>query len=453
MSLVGRSGTTVGYFATPSEAQIVEPSPKISPWIRRGGPAVLAVALLLYVVVYARWPSLAVQVDLQVYRFGALRMWDGRGLYSVGLTGNPKELLFIYPPFAALCFVPLAVAGEPTVQVLWLVLTCVLIAYAIQRTLRSMGLTAATGLWSLTALLVGLVAWLEPFRLSLQLGQVNIVILAIVLADLLGPAQRRWAGIGIGVAAGIKLTPALFIIYLVAIGRLRAALTAGATFAATVLVGFALLPTDSAFYWLRRGFDDAGRISQHPFASTANTSVSGLLSRLHVPAPLTAVAAVALAAAALTLAAIAYRRGHAVLGVAVVGMASAAASPFSWSHHWVWFAPLVVHLGYRAFVLGSTYSVWTLCALCSLLGGWFTSVGDHREAGVLSLQPGGVWNDIIPGTYVFVLLAVLICTAVWRWRSGDGSAATPDSEPPQQRWRPSAPATEVGAGARMPGAE
>ncbi|MBV9321887.1 MAG: hypothetical protein JO106_18595, partial [Mycobacterium sp.] len=67
----------------------------------------LAVALVLYVVVYTRWPSLVTQVDLQVYRFGATRVWKGLDLYSIGLTGNPKELLFIYPPFAALCFLPL----------------------------------------------------------------------------------------------------------------------------------------------------------------------------------------------------------------------------------------------------------------------------------------------------------------------------------------------------------
>ncbi|MBO0864783.1 MAG: DUF2029 domain-containing protein, partial [Mycobacterium sp.] len=315
----------------------------VTPWVRRGGPAVLTAALLLYLVVYARWPSMLVQVDLQVYRFGAMRVREGLDLYSVGLTGNPKTLLFIYPPFAALALLPMAFVSEPTVQVLWLVLMCGLITYAIRRMLTSMGPTAAgglaktglakTGLWSLTALLVGLVAWLEPFRLSLQLGQINIVILVLVLADLLGPERRRWAGIGIGLAAGIKLTPALFIVYLVVIGRVRAALVASATFAATIVVGFVWLPRDSAFYWLRGGFHDAGRISQNPYVSTANTTVSGLLTRLHAPATLATAAAVILAAVAVALAAVAYRRGQAVLGIAVVGMACAAASPFSWSHH------------------------------------------------------------------------------------------------------------------------
>ncbi len=377
----------------------------------------LAAAALLYVVVYICWPSLATQVDLQVYRFAALRLWHGLDLYSIGLTGNSKELLFIYPPFAALCFSPLALVGEPAVRVLWLTLTCAVLGYAIRRMLTSMAPAGTDGLWSLTALLLGLVVWLEPVRLTLQLGQINIAILAIVVADLLGPPQRRWAGMGIGLAAGIKLTPALFIIYLAATGRLRAALVAGATLLATVLVGFAVLPAGSTFYWLRRGFDDAGRIAQHPFSTTANTTLAGLLTRLHVAPAAAAVAAVVFAVAAVTLATITHRRGHAVLSLAIVGMASAAASPFSWSHHWVWFAPLLVHLGYRAYLLRGSYSVWALWALFALLGGWFTSLGEHHESGVLSLRPGGIWNDIVPGTYVLVLLAVLACTAVWLWRS------------------------------------
>jgi alpha-1,2-mannosyltransferase len=400
----------------------------VSRWVRWGGPLVLAVALLLYAVVYVHWPRQAVQVDLQVYRFGAMRVREGLDLYSIGLTGNPRELLFIYPPFAALCFLPLALMAEVSAQVLWLLVMCVLVIYVVWRMLKSLEVTPANGLWGITALLVGLVAWLEPFRLSLQLGQINIAILAIVVADLLGPAQRKWAGIGIGLAAGIKLTPALFIIYLAAIGRLRAALVATATFAATVVVGFAVLPRASGYYWLRRGFHDVRRISHDPFS---NTTVDGLLHRLHCPGVLGTAASIALAAIAVALAAIAYRRGHAVLGIALVGMASAAVSPFSWSHHWVWFAPLMVHLGYRAFMLRNRYAAWTLWLLAALLAGWFTSApgGDIREASVLSLRPGGVWNNIIPGTYVVVFLAVLICTAAWLWRSPTVPDVTPDREP------------------------
>jgi alpha-1,2-mannosyltransferase len=398
---------------------------RVQPWVRRGGPAVLSAALLLYLMAYAHWPGMLAQVDLQVYRFGATRARDGLDLYSAGLTGNPKTLLFIYPPFAALALRPLAYVAEPTVQVLWLLSMCGLVTYAVHRMLTATGLAVGDGLWSLTTLLTGLVIWLEPVRLSLQLGQINIVILTLVLADLLGKAQRPAAGIGIGLAAGIKLTPALFIFYLVAIGRLRAALVAGATFVATVVVGFVLLPTGSAYYWLRGGFHDVGRISVDRWA---NTSVGGLLTRLHAPAALATTVAVVLAVVALTLAATTYRRGQSVLAIAIVGMACAAASPFSWSHHWVWFAPLTVHLGYRAYALGRGASAWLLWSLWALLGGWFLSLrGASPEAGLLSFRPGGAWRDIITGSYVLVFVAVLIGTPLWFWRSG--VRPTPDVSP------------------------
>ncbi|KAA8939187.1 glycosyltransferase 87 family protein, partial [Mycobacterium sp.] len=87
---------------------------------------------------------------------------------------------------------------------------------------------------------------------------------------------------------------------------------------ATIVVGFALLPTGSAYYWLRGGFHDVGRISVDPWA---NTSVSGLLTRLHVPAAPANAVAVVLAVVALKLAATTYRRGHHVLALALGGLA------------------------------------------------------------------------------------------------------------------------------------
>jgi alpha-1,2-mannosyltransferase len=215
------------------------------------------------------------------------------------------------------------------------------------------------------------------------------------------------------------------------IGRVRAAVLAAAALLATVVLGFAILPTDSTFYWLERNFDDINRISGDPFA---NTSVHGLFLRLHYPAALAAAVAIALAVAGLAVGAMAYRRGQPILAIAVVGMASTAVSPFSWSHHWVWFVPLVAHLGYRAYVLRSSLSAWAMWLLCALCGAWFVAFpGGTPQAGVLSLRPGGVWNEIIPATYVFAFVTVCIVSAVWLWRTRPArppvTPVTPDLEP------------------------
>lgn len=298
---------------------------------------------------YVRWPNLAGQVDLLVYRFGASRVLAGQDLDAIGLTGNPHTLLFDYPPFAALCSVPLTLITPLIAQVSGLIVNAALVVYVVRRSLVGLGMTTSTELWGLGAMLTGLVCWLEPVRLSLQLGQVNLVILAVVVADVLGSDRRRWAGVGVCIVAGIKLVPALFIVYLFLVGRRRAAVVALLTFAATVLLGFIFLPGDSGNFWLRGGFDDVARITSDP---VANTSLKGLFVRLHVVGASTTVATAVLAVVALAVAVLAWRRGHA--GLAIVGMSSAALSPFNRSHHWVWVAPLMAHLGHRAYVLGAT---------------------------------------------------------------------------------------------------
>lgn len=399
-------------------------STKANAWMRRYGPVVLLVAFVAYVGMYLRWPSLATQVDLLVYRFGAQRVLAGTDLYSTGLTGNPRTLLFDYTPFAALCAVPLTLMTTATAQVVGLAGNVALLVVVVRRSLRRLGVSTAAGLWGLGALLTGLVCWLDPVRLSLQLGQVNLLILAVVVADLLGPDTRRWAGVGVGIVAGIKLTPTLFVVYLFLTGRRRAAVTATATFLATVVLGFLVLPRDSTYFWLRGGFDDVARITSDP---VANTSLKGLFIRLHVGGAPVVVAAVALAAVGLAVAVLAWRRGHAVLGVAVAGMTSAAVSPFSWSHHWVWLVPLVIHLVHRAYVAGNRVLLVVAWLFCGVFAGWVTSApGDTPETGLLSLRPGGRGDVVLPAAYLAVFVVVLVATAWWLrpWRGHETGTTT-----------------------------
>ena len=186
---------------------------------------------------------------------------------------------------------------------------------------------------------------------------------------------------------------------------------ASLTCAATVLIGFLLLPRDSDYFWLRGGFDDVARITSDPLA---NTSLKGLFIRLHLGEAPTIVATVVLAVVALTVAVLAWRRGEPVLGLAIVGMSSAALSPFSWSHHWVWFVPLMVHLGHRAYVLGGRWSLVALWAFWTTFAGWVVATaGDTPEAGLLAFRPGGIWDVMIPAAYLVAFAGVLLATAWW----------------------------------------
>jgi alpha-1,2-mannosyltransferase len=386
-----------------------------------GGPVALIAAIGLYVAEFVHWPAYITQIDLMVYRFGGHRVLQGLDLYSTGIFGSHRVLLFTYTPFAALCFTPLNVLSLPWLRALSMAAAIALLTYSVQRILAELDTPRRPQWWTLTALLVGLCLWLEPVRYSIELGQVNLVILAVVVADLLGSSDRKWAGVGIGLVAGIKLTPVIFLIYLVLIGRRRAGLVGAAAFLATVVLGFAIIPGDSATYWLGGKFDNPQRVSPDPAVSS---SVRGLFLRLHYPTAAATAVALALGLLCLAVGVLVWRQGHRVLGLSLVGQASAAASPFSWSHHWVWLVPLCVHLGYRGIVLGSRRALGAMWLLCGLTAGWLVVLqGKAPRSGLVAWRPGGLWNTLLPSGYLLVMLIAVIASAIWLRGTASGSRA------------------------------
>lgn len=177
-----------------------------------------------------------------------------------------------------------------------------------------------------------------------------------VLFDVWYLASRRWAGVGIGVAVGLKLTPAVFILYFLLTRRYRAAMTAVGTFLATVLLSLVVVPRDTIRYW-GGVFLDADRVAipQMRF----NQSLHGLIVRLLHTADVTVVwlaTVLVVAGTGLALAVWAHRRGEDRLGVLVTAGVGLLISPVSWEHHWVWLVPLTIYLVVRA-VRGGT-ALW-----------------------------------------------------------------------------------------------
>ncbi|MGQ4381133.1 glycosyltransferase family 87 protein, partial [Streptomyces sp. SAS_267] len=173
----------------------------------------LVLALAVVVGVFtATVPLLRDWFDLRVY-YGAVDTWvhHGGGIYDYRVPGTPYG--FTYPPFAALGMLPMALMGLRTAIVVALLLNLA-------------ALTLVTGIlvgpelrryrWFGCALAACLLALFEPVRDTFSFGQVNLVLLALVLSDawLLSHGRGRWAGVGIGLAAAVKLTPALFILML-----------------------------------------------------------------------------------------------------------------------------------------------------------------------------------------------------------------------------------------------
>jgi alpha-1,2-mannosyltransferase len=278
-------------------------------------------------------------VDLAVYRFGGIAVLDGPRLYAEGTPGT--GLPFTYPPFAALVMVPLAVLPLALLVALWNSASVVVLGLVLDRFLR-VGRTGAPGPMVLGAVTAGALAF-EPVWSSLAFGQINIFLMALVAFDLLR-SDRRHAGWMIGVAAGLKLTPLLFLVFLLLIGRFRAARTGALAFLATIGVGFVLVPGASWTYWTSLLWD-AGRVGG--VAYSGNQSVMGVLFRLLGHEPGTVVwflIAGSLAGVTLLVAALTWRRGRPELAICTAALAMLLASPISWSHHWVWAVPLVLAL-------------------------------------------------------------------------------------------------------------
>ena len=278
--------------------------------------------------------------DLFVYQHGGQVVVDGLSPESRDpVTG----LRFTYPPFAAVLMAPLAPLPSWLAAGLWTAASVAALAGVVVLVRRVLERPAPG--WLVALLTLGAVA-LEPVWQNLVFGQINTLIMLAVLVDLLRPS-RRWSGVLIGIAAGVKLTPLVFVVLLVLVGRRTAAGRAILAFVGTVAIGVAVNPGWSGRYW-SHGLVDAGRIG--PPALAHNQSVYGALTRLLDARPsilLWLAIAVPLAVAVLGVGVRWWRRGDPLLGTCLAATSMLLASPVSWSHHWVWCAPIALVLWER----------------------------------------------------------------------------------------------------------
>jgi alpha-1,2-mannosyltransferase len=358
--------------------------------------------------------------DLLVYR-GAIQWWaGGHPLYSFerGTTGYG----FTYPPFAAVALAPLAL-GRWRVQAG--LLTSVSVAVVVASTARLLWPIARRAGWrpAIAVLLaVPAVLMMDPVRETLAYGQINLLLVALVFADVL--ALRRgwwWAGVGTGLAAAIKLTPAIFVLYFLLTRRWRTVVVAGATFLAASAVAFVISPSTSVEFWTSTLWDTAriGRVDK-----TSNQSLMGMLARLSGAQEAPHLPWLLLAAAVLVLgmwrARRAFAQGDELVGLTLTGLTGVLISPISWNHHLYWLVPAVVVLvdvaagrpvwtGRPGFRLGrrGTAIAAGIAAAAITLACW-TSLDWHFQRDEGLTHPGGVVGTVGENSYVLIMLALLL---------------------------------------------
>ncbi|MGK5631249.1 glycosyltransferase 87 family protein [Streptomyces sp. URMC 123] len=313
----------------------------------------LALSLAAFAALCAARPT--PMADLLVYRAEGAAVLGGTDLYGFSVT--EWRLPATYPPFAALLFVPLAAVPLDLLKAVFMAGNAALLALLIRLSLRLARQDAAAAArpaalprghtYAVVMAGTALALWLEPVFQTLLFGQINLALACLVLWDLTRPDGARGKGLAIGIAAGVKLTPAVFAVHLLLTGRVRAGATALAGFAGTAVLGALVLPGASADFWSRRLFETT-RVGKAWIVD--NQSLQGLVARLLHDAepglPWLGVAVPA-GAAGLWLARSAARRGRPGPAVLCTAAVALLVSPISWSHHWVWCVPLLVLLAVR----------------------------------------------------------------------------------------------------------
>jgi alpha-1,2-mannosyltransferase len=346
------------------------------PEARRSASVALGACLFSFTAFWVAQRAADVSmIDLMVYRAEGATVRAGGDLYA--LRATPEHLPTTYPPFAALLFTPLTLLDVPLLRATATAANLALLVVFVRLSLKLVGHARVESVWWVAAAAV----WCEPVWTTLRYGQVNLLLAVLVLWDLSrrpGDGPARWAGAGLGLAAAVKLTPALFAVFLLATGCvahlrggdgrpwLRHARGAAAAFAGATLLAAAVLPYDSWRFWTRMVF----RINRVGHAEeTANQALRGVLARvLHTPVPgaLWAALAALVAVTGLSVAVLAELRDRRAWAVAACAVTALLISPVSWSHHWVWCVPLVLLLwtrGHRAAALGTvlvfcSYALW-----------------------------------------------------------------------------------------------
>jgi alpha-1,2-mannosyltransferase len=393
--------------------------------------------LTLAALAWAGWRLLGhipYRIDIDVYRMGGQAWLDGRPLYADGAmfhTRGGLDLPFTYPPLAAVAFSPFAWLSLNVASVAITLTTLVLLIASMvivltglnvwpQATVTSEPAWLRRGLLA-AAIVAPAVIYLEPIRSNFDFGQINVVLMTLVIADCV-PRKTPWPrGMLLGVAIALKLTPAVFLLYFLLRRDTRALIVTAASAAVATLAGFAFAWRDSWEYWTEtvRNTDRIGTVTLN-----TNQNIAGALARLGLGEGERFVVWTLACFAMLALTVWAARRvlnaGEPVLALICVAMFGLVVSPVSWSHHWVWVLPTllvsaVVAYRRRHVALGLV----TLAGLALMVWTPIPLMPEHHETSA------SLWRQLAGGSYLWWAIAMIAVAGTMSARSADRSVSRP----------------------------
>ena len=361
---------------------------------------------LIYSFNRAEWFTLY-PVDLRVYRDGGLIVRQISPPYDSRLASplydwpvNNEALKFTYAPFAGLFFALVSWVPWWLLPRFTQVANVVFLLVAAWYTMVGLGYRDRRV--RIGGALLGAAAGLltEPVFRTIYLGQINLLLMAVLIWDLRQPDGRRWKGIATGLAAGIKLVPLVFIPYLLLTRKFRTAAVALGGFAFTVVLGFVILPSDSKLWWLHGLFIQDGRTGFVGWGGNQSlraitTRLAGSIAAADVP---WVISVLAVTVGGLLCAAMLDRAGHSMLGLLTAALVGLLDSPISWDHHWVWVVPAMIvagdyavrawHAGRRRGALGCGALA---AALLLIFASWPGKLWSYPTTGAGNFTDGLIW--------------------------------------------------------------
>jgi alpha-1,2-mannosyltransferase len=364
------------------------------------------------------------RIDIDVYRMGGNAWLQGQPLYADGAMFHTRaglDLPFTYPPLAAVAFAPFAWLSLNAASVTITLTTLVLLIVSTVIVLTGVDVmsTWVQRCWLAAAIVAPAIIYLEPIRSNFDFGQINVVLMTLVIADCV-PRKTPWPrGMLLGVAIALKLTPAVFLLYFLLRRDTRALLIATASAMVATLAGFALAWRDSWEYWT-----DTVRNTDRIGTATLNTNqnIAGALARLGLGEGERFVLWMLACFAVLGLTVWAVRRvlraNQPVLALICVAMFGLMVSPVSWSHHWVWTLPtllviIVVAVRQQQIALG----VVALAGIALMVWTPIPLMPKHHETSA------SLWRQLVGDSYVWWAIAVIAVAGTVSARSADRSVS------------------------------
>ena len=261
--------------STPRSAARATP---VLPTVARVRPAFVAQAVVIgvAVVIYGLVIDQGVlhHQDFGAYLSAARDIVRGQPLYATFLHHPfPDATLrpaYIYPPSFALLIAPLGLLPDVAATLVWMAVEQAALALAVVVVLRWL----RPARWAAVGVLVTTLSF-YPLWVEVVQGQANLLVLLLVTVGMVGVLRGRPAyGAAIGVAAALKLTPLLLIVWLLLDRRFRAA--------GYLLGGFGILTAAGALGRLPDTIAYVGQVLPALASGTAfyaNQSLAGVLHR------------------------------------------------------------------------------------------------------------------------------------------------------------------------------